>query len=677
MYEVEEDLRMRLRRGTNERAIIRIVLVPTGLQRMKLTTLLLGLLVAFGASCLGLRSANAGSEPVAGRTQSHYETARAYLVAGNMDKANVEVRLALQENPQNAASHFLLGCLLEQKGENDQAIVAFQRASALDPVNADAVYNLGTMLLRRGEAVAASSLLENAVLIRPDHVPSHNNLGKAYFLAGLPELAVASYQEALGRDPANVTALKNLLLLAEVAGDDESTTSYRQRLKALGLGGAAKTNIEKGEPITLPTRAPDSSQLTQAQPMPAPEPQATPDKEADDFRELLRDLPNVKVERRADRLTLTGWTTGPGQRAMLDKIIGKSPVLDLTTDDSGATDRMIEIDAVLFTVSGLDQHSEGFNLLNLISLNFNYFSLDNKREGTGYTAPPSESGAPPQTGAVTGLAQSGWIFTAATSYFVNIANASADRVAVLAQPHLTALSGTPATFLAGGELVYKVSGINSGDIKPYPFGTTLTVTPTLLLTPAENGTPRVHIKVEAGRTSVLDILQNQNPDQPTSFQKVSVASEAVLSVGQTLILSGLSQRESRVTRSGVPGLMSIPILKYLFSTKTTIDNDSAVIILLTPRDPAFWDEQNRKALAEFVDMRRAYLKAKQGTEEDMQRFRDRYPDWRQIPPNHFASHFFLMEASEMYRAVAGQDMPGEGLSLELLGPPPTKKEPRR
>jgi Flp pilus assembly secretin CpaC len=131
---------------------------------------------------------------------------------------------------------------------------------------------------------------------------------------------------------------------------------------------------------------------------------------------------------------------------------------------------MIEIDAVLFIMTGLDQQDVGFNFLKLINLNFNYFAADNKREGTGFTAPPAV------TGVVNGLSQQGWIFSAAASYSVNIANASAERVAVLAQPHLTALSGTPAKFLAGGELVYKVSGNISGDIKPYPFGTTLTVT---------------------------------------------------------------------------------------------------------------------------------------------------------------------------------------------------------
>jgi hypothetical protein len=541
---------------------------------------------------------------------------------------------------------------------------------ALDPTNPEALYNLGTMLLWRGEVVTASHLLENAVLIRPDHVPSYNNLAKAYFQAGLPELAVAAYEEVLRRDSSNAIALKNLLLLAEAAGIHDAAATYRRRLKALGSGLAAKPAIDAGEPITLlptwplTTAAAGSPPATPLPVIPVAEPQARSDKEADALRELLRDLPHVTVERRSGRLTLTGWTSGPKERAMLDRILGKpSEVLDLTSDDTRDPQRMIEIDAVLFVVRGIDETNVGFNFLKLIDLNFNYFASDHRRSGTGYAVPPAV------TGAVAKASQWGWIFAAASSYSVNIANAASDQVAVLARPHLTTLSGTPAKFLAGGELIYRVSGLNTGDIRPYPFGTTLTVTPTLLRTPAEDGTPRVHLRVEAGRTSVIALL-SQDPNQPTSFDKVTVASEAVLSLGQTLILSGISQRERREVRSGVPVLMNIPILKYLFSTKLTTQTESAVIILLTPRDPAFLDERNEKALAELVEMRRAYLQAWKGTEEDMRRFRERYPNVNPVIPNRFASHIFLMERSEIYRAVSGQTITGEGLELDLLGPKP-------
>jgi Flp pilus assembly protein TadD len=603
----------------------------------------------------------------------HYQTARAALIAGNMDKADLEVKLALQDNPLDAEAHFLLGCLLERKGENDQAIVGFQRALSLDPTNPDALYNLGTMLLRREEAVPASDLLERAVSVRPDHIPTYNNLGKTYFLAGLPELAVAAYEEVLRRDPSNATALKNLTLLAKASGIREAADSYRRRLDTIESGHAGKATIAAGTPIALSpawplaTSTSVSPSWTPQQEIAVSEPKASPDSEAEALRDLLRDLAHVKVERRGGRLTLLGWTRSQEEEQMLGRILaGRKDVLDLTSNDAGDSQRMIEVDAIIFTQTKLNQSTVGFNFLKLVQMNFNYFATDHTRDGTGYSAPGT-------IGAVTSAFQSGWMFSAAVNYAVNIANASKQQVAVLARPHLTTLSGTPATFLAGGEIVFKVSGNISGDIKPYPYGTSLKVTPTILRTVGEDGIPRVHITVEAGRTSALNLLDvtAARSDQ-VSFDKVSVTSQTVVGLGQTLILSGLSQRESHVGREGVPGLMYIPVLKYFFSTKSVLQSDAAVMVLLTPRDPAFWDQRNRTALEEFVEKRRAYLQAQQGTPEDMQRFRERYPDWDQLAPNRFAAHFFLVRNSEVYRAVSGQDLASDALDLELLGKPPKK-----
>jgi hypothetical protein len=585
------------------------------------------------------------------------------------------VKLALQANPLDAASHLLLGCLLARKGEDDQATVGFQRALALDPTNPEAIYNLGTMLLRRGEVVPASSLLENAMSIRPDHVPTYNNLAKAYFLAGLPELAVAAYEEVLRRDPSNVIALKNLLILAEAAGVQDAAASYRRRLEAIGSRRGGTPATATGELVApnptwpLAPGAVGSRSVTSSPSILTQETPPLPDREAEALRELLRDLSHVTVERRGGRLTLLGWTRGPTEKEMLRRILaGWKDVLDLTTDDAGDAQRMLEIDAVIFIQEGLVKTTAGFNFLNLVQMNFNYFAADHTRDGTGYQAPGT-------IGVVTSAFQSGWIFSAAVSYAVNIANASKEQVAVLARPHLTTLSGTPATFLAGGEIVFKVAGNISGDIKPYPFGTTLNITPTLLRTPGEDGNPRVHITVDAGRKSALSLLlQPAGTNGEVNFDKVAVTSQAVVGLGQTLILSGLNQREARSGREGVPGLMYIPLVKYLFSTRTLLQADVAVMILLTPRDPAYWDEQNRKALADFVEKRRAFLQARQGTPEDMRRFRERYPDWYQLAPNRFASHFFLVRNSELYRAVSGQDLGSDALDLELLGKPPKKQK---
>jgi len=615
-----------------------------------------------------------GPEPAAAQVQSpksqplegHYQAARAALTRGDTDKAKLEVKLALQDNPLDAASHFLLASLLERQGDHDQAIVGLQRALTLHPTNFVALYNLGTMLLRRGEAVTASLLLENAVLIRSDHVPSYNNLAKAYFHAGLPELAVATYEEALRRDPSNAIALGNLARLAEGAGLHEAAAAYRRRLEALGSGHVAKPTFDAGEPMTLLSTRPLATAAVAGQQPAAPGPEARPDLDASALGEILRDLPNVRVERRGDRLTLVGWTRGPKERDMLKRILAGWPdVLDLTSDLDDPN-RMIEIDAIIFLVLRTDAESLGWNFLDKITTSFKTFVSG---PSTPKTLVGTVSPALDTIGVIRFLPHWGWLFSAAATYDVNIANASTDVLAVLARPHLTTLNGTPARFVAGGEIVFKVAGNISGDIKPYPFGTTLNVTPTLL-PPGEDGSPRVHVKVDAGRKSILALLSTDinTPSGSATFDNVNVTSEAVVALDQTLILSGLSQRESVTGRAGVPILMDIPILKYLFSRKQITQTNTAVIILLTPRDPAFMDERYRRSLEEFVEMRRAYAQAKQGTAEDMRRFRERYPNSYDIAPNRFASHFFLMKNSEIYRAVSGQDLVGEDLDLELLGP---------
>jgi hypothetical protein len=88
--------------------------------------------------------------------------------------------------------------------------------------------------------------------------------------------------------------------------------------------------------------------------------------------------------------------------------------------------------------------------------------------------------------------------------------------------------------------------------------------------------------------------------------------------------------------------------------------------LLTPRDPAFNDARNRKALSTFIQMRRAFLKASLGKPKAMRQFRKRYPNWRDLAPNRFSSHFFLVEHSDLYRRVSGEDLIDEDLDLHLL-----------
>jgi type IV pilus assembly protein PilQ len=51
---------------------------------------------------------------------------------------------------------------------------------------------------------------------------------------------------------------------------------------------------------------------------------------------------------------------------------------------------------------------------------------------------------------------------------------------------------------------------------------------------------------------------------------------------ETIILGGLEQKRKQDSSSGVPFLSRIPILKWLFSSRTKTDSDSRLNIFIKP-----------------------------------------------------------------------------------------------
>jgi len=312
-------------------------------------------------------------------------------------------------------------------------------------------------------------------------------------------------------------------------------------------------------------------------------------------------------------------------------------------------------------VRGYARESVGFDFLSLVNRKYDFFLTDHRRAGTGFPAPGT-------VGAVTGATQAGHLFSASVDYDVNIANAREEQVSVLARPHLVTLSGKPAEFQSGGELVFQVSGIESGDIKPYPFGIQLNVTPTLVEPQTGAGPERVLLDVEAIRTSILGLAfagGTPNGNDDVNFDKTRVKSTALLELDETLVLSGLYQREYRQRASGVPGLRKIPWLGALFGNETEVDDIQSTVILITPRDPSRIDEERNAEIERFIERRRAYVKAQSGSEEEIERFKRDFPDWYKPRPNRYASHLFLMNNSAIYRQVSGDDLRTDALEPGL------------
>jgi len=149
---------------------------------------------------------------------------------------------------------------------------------------------------------------------------------------------------------------------------------------------------------------------------------------------------------------------------------------------------------------------------------------------------------------------------------------------LLANPKLVARDGTNATFHAGGEIPYASAGSQGTVTVTFKeYGVDLKITPHL------NERGLIDMSVEAA-VSGPD-MQNQvslSGNTVPGIRARHVSSEITLAPGSTLTLAGLIQDEKEVERDGVPGLMHIPLLKYLFSHKVVAHHKTSIVVFVTP-----------------------------------------------------------------------------------------------
>ena len=179
------------------------------------------------------------------------------------------------------------------------------------------------------------------------------------------------------------------------------------------------------------------------------------------------------------------------------------------------------------------------------------------------------------------------------TYSLNIANATDNRSEVLAKPSLVALDRVPSTFFSGRNITLGVAGQLAGSsiVTDRPVGVGLAVTPTFI----DSETVALAIRVQ--RSFIEDVNLNINFNQSLQASRNVVSANVVLKMGQTLILSGLSEQETQRSFGGVPVLKDIPLLQYLFSTRTTENFTSSVLVLITPRAPMMDSEVMSRTLS--------------------------------------------------------------------------------
>ena len=153
---------------------------------------------------------------------------------------------------------------------------------------------------------------------------------------------------------------------------------------------------------------------------------------------------------------------------------------------------------------------------------------------------------------------------------------------MLAEPNLLAISGEQASFLAGGEFPFPViqpsaTGAASVSIMWREYGVRLNFLPTV--TP--RGTIRLKVAPEVSSLDYTNAVTLQGFVIP-GLSSRRVQTEVELDSGQTFVIAGLLDNQTRDALSKVPGISAIPVLGKLFQSKTVSRSNSELLVIITP-----------------------------------------------------------------------------------------------
>jgi len=155
---------------------------------------------------------------------------------------------------------------------------------------------------------------------------------------------------------------------------------------------------------------------------------------------------------------------------------------------------------------------------------------------------------------------------------------------ILAEPTITTISGETANFLSGGEFPFPVaqaSGPSSAapviSIQFRPFGVKLEFTPTV----NPDGTVRLKVAPEVSALDYTNAVTVSGFTIPALSTR-RAQTEVELRSSQSFAISGLLDQRTTDMMSKNPGAANIPILGYLFKSKSVNHSTTELVIIVTP-----------------------------------------------------------------------------------------------
>jgi type III secretion protein C len=243
-----------------------------------------------------------------------------------------------------------------------------------------------------------------------------------------------------------------------------------------------------------------------------------------------------------------------------------------------APSAMIEIEATIIDISSDEVDALGFDW------RYQSNSRDIQISPTGNAT--STSGAVPQGGGfnITTLFRgNAWELLARVR-----ALESKGSARILSQPKVLGAANRMAVLSDKRTASVRVAGNQDAQLFSVEAGTTLQVTPRLILDPVQTRIS-MDLLIEDGGFSA------QTVDEVPIVQRTTIRTEAMLNEGQSLLVGGIVVESSGSGRSGLPVLSRLPVVGRLFRVDETYATKRQRLFLLTPKRVSLAPKQDMPA----------------------------------------------------------------------------------
>ncbi len=525
-------------------------------------------------------ASNLYKEGRAAETRDDFDSAyQDYQKAYAKDPKDLRYRTALYRvRPAAGAQHVSKGRQLEQAGDLQGALTEFLRAGEIDPGNEAVVQEINAIRLRMGQPANGNSGLSAEETAGQQELKSIGSPVELKPVSNEPltlhmtEDSKVVYQ-AIGR-AAGINVLFDPDYTSKRIQVDLTNSTLMDGLRIVGV-----LSNTFWRPITPNTIFVAQNSRTKRTDFDEQAVQtfylanAWQQNDLNDVTTALRNvLLNIKVYGVASQNALVVRGT-PDELLLAQKLISD---LDKARPE-------VVVDIAVMEVSKNWERNLGLQWPSSASVALQSPTTSTSTTTGGTTTTPSTTN---------GLTLYNLAHLNSNDFAVTVGSATANllltdsNTRILQNPRLRATDAQKATMKIGeripiatgsyqtGAATALVSSLVNTQFQYLDVGVNIEITPTVHFDRDVTLKMKIEVTAQAGSTTISGVTE------PIIAQK-STEEVVRLREGEANILSGILNQQDQVSWSGIPGLSSIPILKYLFGSKDhTISNDEVVFLMV-------------------------------------------------------------------------------------------------